>query len=975
NFYALAEAHRLTGDAKYRDAMVKSLERLEPIADNHYGMGLVVLGYDYWARSGLIPAELVRKADRIFLQYLICEAGSWWRRNEDHAVFADNRHHVYGTWGYLQTAKMLWRGLDSRQRDSETGRFIARKIEEGDRWFAACRREYRPTVLSTGVFINLNIFLLHAVQNRAAGVAVPPEQLEELARLSAAAMDNTGGAIGISGYEDTYPGFWRQSYPVGGVLNLAAHLADSPAMRRLRQDLKGVDNQTWWQLSSDNHAWQDGGAIAAKNADYLGFQMVSPRRNAPLYVSYRNGFSPDDLFFCLTGSGTADIGTGDSGKGDQTYPGMLARLSWNSLPFFVQNTNSTTPLNRNTLTLDRTGKAEKVHADLRCESPGKINGVDYLTMFADRYCGADWRRRIIVKDNDFMLFSDTVTAPEKDCFNGILTWRTPYAARRTADGAEIGFNGRLLQMAWAANVPLESRIFRSDATPGAALRPDLIRQYFSSHLEKGESMTVGTLLYPGKEHYQFRMLAPDVFLLRQSTTGALALAGFGKFSTPMLNLDAPAFYLPEDAQGYPAGTLPRELQRLWNAAVPVRVPPRSAVPATDVWRYAGFSPGRLDLRNFVINSPNIPDIEKLCTGNLDRATCHRGKAPLELTVEFPGETYMSEAIMLFAQDNGRGKWYLNPPSASPKVELAIDGQSRPFSNQPSLELDESYKGNTYSYTGTVVPVAASGKKFTFKIDAGQLYQVRFLGAQCPAEALDALAFGKDKLLLRSDRNEIVCLRARDGVELWRRQLPCGIRSWAVTTGLIGLACADSTIKALDPQNGETVWSCDTSSIAMGLPYSIAAYGEGFIASSYYHLTVIGADGGIRNPDQRILPGMWIYDVMGKTDLNADGFPDAIGRALWGHVSLFDGKTGKVDYFANIKGQLKDWRLLKSTDGNPELLIVSYDGIGLYHATIRPELLHDGWDHAPDEDALLLEPRSQRQIWAHRFQSGINAFTE
>ena len=174
---------------------------------------------------------------------------------------------------------MLWRGLSTEQRNSEIGILLKKRIDECNDWFAACRREYRPTVLSTGVFINLHIFLLHAVQNNREEIS--NDWLIELAKLSAAATDNTGGALGLSGYEDTYPGFWTKNYPVGGVLNLIAYLTGSPAIKYLRETLPGTDNNTWWNLSSDIHSWANGKPTVSSGG-FTGFQNVFGN-NFPLF--------------------------------------------------------------------------------------------------------------------------------------------------------------------------------------------------------------------------------------------------------------------------------------------------------------------------------------------------------------------------------------------------------------------------------------------------------------------------------------------------------------------------------------------------------------------------------------------------------------------------------------------------------------------------------------------------------------------
>ena len=85
------------------------------------------------------------------------------------------------------------------------------------------------------------------------------------------------------------------------------------------------------------------------------------------------------------------------------------------------------------------------------------------------------------------------------------------------------------------------------------------------------------------------------------------------------------------------------------------------------------------------------------------------------------------------------------------------------------------------------------------------------------------------------------------------------------------------------------------------------------------------------------------------------------------VNIVDSETGLVDYFANLNGRLINWWYF---DG--KLLIVTQHGVGLYECVFRPGLAIAGFDAAPDEDALLLEPRSQREIWCRKFNSAVRA---
>lgn len=995
NFYHLAEAHRLTGEQKYVDAVRASAEKMQLIKDNHYGMGLVIRGWDYWARSGLLGGELTRKVDQLFMDYLAEECDSWWRRRENKAVFSDNRHHVYGTWGYYQTALMLYRGLDENQRGTAAGRFIKSRIDECEQWFSACCREYVPSVLSTGVFINLNIFALYSLQSGNTEL-FESGRAAEYVKLAVAATDNTGCSVGISGYEDTYPGAWLAGYPVGGVINIAAYVYRSGQYAWLKKHLPGFSNDTWWLLSSDNHSYA--ADIRPEPAsDMLGFMPVFDRKGYPLYVGFRTGFAPDDLAFCITGSGTDDINTGDSGKGRQVYPNMIPRLSWQGVSWLVQNTNFVTPGYRNALTVDTSGGDSRIMNDMKTVFSGHDNGTYFYSGLAEKYCGSDWTRSFIVVGNDFMLVEDRVCTSDAGSAAGTVTWRTPYAAELTDyNRVTAFFNGRQLNFQAVSPQPLAVNIEYSGKQ--GSLSPYVIRQSFSESLNTSGAIAVANLLYPGEPNYAVRLVKPQVYAVRDKRDNSVSLLGFGEFSGGGLMVNGKVFRvgasgwsaldgkLSVNGQTYHGQQLPLNLKyildKIWENAGDKTASEKvgNAAAPEQLWRFADFAKCFPLLTGYEFAAAGAANPAMAFDGNIKRykrASWNRGRK-LDVTVTFPDKVNLRQVAMLYYSDGGRKKLYRKLPDKVGEVKIMnLDPEPDCEAKTeivPYFELDETYKGVPFTYTGALASTDVSGKTFRIQADAASLYQMRLYGgAPVLPEIVDALVYGKDKLLVRNAKDEIACLNITDGKCLWQMQAPFKIMSWTAGKENIALGCMDSTVKGLDPATGKISWSCDTSGIPLGMPYSIAPLNDGFIVSSYYHMNPVGPDGRLHCSEQKTLPGMWLYDVMGNVELNGDGVPDAISRALWGHVNLYDGKTGKVDYFANLRGRLVAWQLFKGRDSKPDLLIVSRDGIGLYDAHIRNELLHEGWDGAPDEDALLIEKRSQREIWSRKFNSEIKAF--
>jgi len=1022
-FYTLSELYLENGDKKFLDLITKIAERMpsntwnDGIHDNHYGMELPVRGWDTFARSGQLSPKLVQKIDQIFLNYLINWENAWWRRKENTPVFYDNRHHVYGTWGYWHVAKMLLNGLTEEQRKSEVGRFLEEKCRECEVWFSSCCRNYEQSILSTGVFINYTIFMLYAFQSgdleifRNGGA-------QKIASLAVSAVDNTGGRVGIAGYEDVYPGTLFSSYPVGPVICLAAFYYKDWELAWLRKHLPGFSTQTWWNLCMDNHSYSFIPDKISFATSYLGFNPIFGTPETPLFLSFRKNYGLEYLYLFITGSGTRNINKGDSGKERQVFPNMIARLSWLGVPWLIQNTNRETVFNRNAMLIDTNNAMTGVANDMELIYNGKINDTFFCSTLAKKYMGSDWKRSYIIVDNSILLIEDDIKALKDADYRAIATWRTPfYVTRKSATVAEIRCNDKYLFISSPENYPhnFDMKTGRALEREGA-VKPGFIRQYIRDNLKNNASMILHNLIYPSSKatpsDFSIRSWKPHISLIKNNKTGEIIIAGFSCLDEKKLSISADAFLLDMSSfrgigknvslniegnkitnQQIPIN-LKRILNEIWNSiSAENKIAPSSQNFKKEIiWSYDSFTMLPRKLNNFIYNSPNTNNLDWAVDGELKRGECAKAKNanPIEISVDFDKEENLREITLLYSHDSGKGNVSRIVPRKSLPVKLSNEDGNIPheinFHSEFFYELDEAYKGAPYIYNGSKILLDVTGKKFRIKIPASALYQISFYGKEEKTRVKDIKLLGSNKksksILILTDTNEIVCLSADTGKCRWKTLIPSDILDWTVGTidnnemEEIGLACMDMSVKKLNPENGEIIFSCPTSPIALGLPYSVATFKggkdvpPGFIFSSYYHMNVIDNNGKLLASEQKILPGMWIYDIMGGSiDLNNDGVSDAIGRALWGHVNLYDGKTGKVDYFANLRGHLVDWKLIKDEKTDKPLLIVAtLNGLGMYDAYIRNELLHEGFKAAPDEDALLLEKRSDRKIWEHKFEA-------
>lgn len=1012
NIYTLFQAYEISGDDKFvelaKESLLAAPENIWQTEgrDNHYGMGLPVRGWSGWARSGKISSELVQKIDQIFLNYLIKWENAWWRRKESSPVFSDNRHHVYGTWGYWQTARMLLDGLTDEQRKSRVGKFLMEKCEECESWFEACRKNYQQAALSSGVFINYTMFLLSAFQAGKTDIFENGGALK-IAELAIGATDNTGGRAGISGYEDSYPGSVEPPYPIGAPICIANFFCQNRQLQWIRENLNGFAPGTWWELSSATHSYEMELASAYASA-FIGFKPLFGSNKKPYFVSFRNGFKKNDLYLFITGNATCDINSGDSGKGRQVYPNMIARMSWNNTPWLLQNSNHKTAFHRNALLVDSAVKPTDVKGDMEVLFNGEKNKVYFFSGRAANYMNSEWTRSYIIVDNSFMIIEDKIKAESSGELSSILTWRSPYNVMPGKEEKELLLknNAETLHIKASSCFDIDTEVRRLRHKEGA-LKPTVIRQYLNGELKENEAIRIFNLFYPSneklKQDFSIKNLTGDACLIKDNVSDEICIVGFGDFKHKNLAISGKAFFLGSKRFSFFGNgdfkimgdkNLDSVLKELWTE----NVGKGKCLPAPEkhlkaIWTFDGFDKIWDKLTDFRYSSQDVKDLQFAFDGNIKRyrsATAAKGK-PFEVLIDFEKPELLTEVEILSHSNNGKttvGK--VIPAKAVPIDIYNADGKKlkkTDVNTEAFWKLDESYKAETYTYTGAKAYLNERGEKFAISTKIPRAYQMNLYGGKkVRPEILEAKlvrVHSSQFIVLQSSNNELACLNAKDGKIIWEKKFP-EILDMAIGDanhdGIdeMAIACRDKSVKRLEPKTGEIIWSCSTWAIPCGLPYSVDIYKgkevKGFIFSSYYHMNIIDLEGNLHDAEQKILPGMWLYNVMGNSlDLNGDGCGDAISRALWGHVNLYDGKTGKVDYFANLKGRLVAWRIFKGKDMKPDLLVLTKDGMGLYDAHIRKELLCKGFPGAPDEDALLVEKRSQREIWSKRFEATAIGF--
>jgi len=1019
NFLPLAAGQLARPDPRFVAGARAAAQAVPPNqwedGDAHYATGHPARGWDFWARSGLLEAELVQRVDQVFLDYLVRYEDAWWRRSEDKPVFAHNRHHVYGTWGYWLMACLLERRLLPAEREGELGRYLAARRTECERWFRAAGRD-EPRILSAGIFHNADTYFLVAamtgdVEFFSSGYA------RRFAEMAAGILDNTGAGLGTGGYEDTYRGANAAGYPISLPVVLSTFYYRDPQLRWLRDHQKGFNLSTWWARISPAHGWTTAKVAPEPPQRLLGVQSLLGPPGRPFFITVREGFDPADLYIGLTGTGQPDMDSSDAGKERQVLPNMIARMSWGGVSWLATNTNRHTAFHRSALTVDADGEPAETLGDTKVLLAERQDDAIFYRGSVEDYGPCAWERSFIILGRRFWLVEDRITAARAATYSGVLTWLLAKPTElRDSRSAEAAWDGQRLSITTAEpNVYLDLAISPPERS---ALTHYVLRLYQSGPLARGEGRSLHTLFAlcsgEGPAGLDVRPAGGRTVLIRDGATGEIYLAGIGGLDRGELKIAAEAFLLApgrcylagQDARGLfgsrpltrgrtPDG-LAETLAGWWKDSAGRPAAPVPAVEAGEpLWEFTDFARTPKKLTGFAVDcgraaQPNAPFQDDIVRSAA--AAWPKGET-INFTATFRRPVHLREIRLINSYSDNASLYHAGPRDNASVVVTQLDGdppRAVPATFRPYARLEEVYKANGTAYRGWTAAVDVEGRRFRIEMNGSSLIHAELRGdgdepdTVADVQAASLRAGGTYDVLVRTKGSEIICLDGRTGQLVWRRAAPAPVLAWVVGDAdgdgkdEIALSCMDEKVYRL-AADGTVLWGCPVSRTKHTLGYALDIWAgdgreTGFVVSSYYRMHLIGLDGKPILDQTRIIPGMWLYDCFGgRIDLNGDGVCDAISRALWGHVNLFDGKTKKVDYFANLRGGLVRWEVLTGANGRgPQLLVASENGLGLYDAAIREERLTDGWDEAPDEDALLIEPRSKRARWEHHFLSPVAA---
>jgi outer membrane protein assembly factor BamB len=157
--------------------------------------------------------------------------------------------------------------------------------------------------------------------------------------------------------------------------------------------------------------------------------------------------------------------------------------------------------------------------------------------------------------------------------------------------------------------------------------------------------------------------------------------------------------------------------------------------------------------------------------------------------------------------------YLDPPFTSNKWSLAI---GHLIEHGPIIAGERLY---ILDLEGIAYAVDKNTGKVIWKKDYGEL------SAAAPAFS-DGILY-----LTNLDPDQIIAVRARDGKELWRKQLgsPGSESSPMVVKDKLILGCQCGSVYALNPKTGKTIWETETAGEVKGA----VAYHDGVIFGSNY----------------------------------------------------------------------------------------------------------------------------------------------
>lgn len=241
----------------------------------------------------------------------------------------------------------------------------------------------------------------------------------------------------------------------------------------------------------------------------------------------------------------------------------------------------------------------------------------------------------------------------------------------------------------------------------------------------------------------------------------------------------------------------------------------------------------------------------------------------------------------------------------------------------------------------------------------------------------------EKLIFGSDRFGLVALAARNGQQLWRRQLDGPVTAQPLVHEQAIYAGTDTgSLYAFDAAGGKESWK-----ISLGAPL------HGSFLLAYQRLYVGTADEGIHAVDPSTGKVLWTYrrPAFGGTSVRGGGNPSAINGRIWmgfsdGSLLGLNPESGAVESersfrdnlkFADIDAKVVGWRdgmLVSTYDGR--LRFLRKDGSTIWEfpaGGARAPLLSDGevlYYPSSDGAVYAISGQSGKEIWNFPLRRGV-----
>ena len=256
----------------------------------------------------------------------------------------------------------------------------------------------------------------------------------------------------------------------------------------------------------------------------------------------------------------------------------------------------------------------------------------------------------------------------------------------------------------------------------------------------------------------------------------------------------------------------------------------------------------------------------------------------------------------------------------PFLNESHSGAPHQFSLNPSLIWSEKldFEGNRV-LQNTASPVAAEGKIFCADA-AGIIYALdRKTGKRIWRVSTNligkdgqtgcALAYDSGKLIVSNSFSECFCLESKTGKILWRIKLPATCKGDGITIadGKAFILCANSTINAINLENGRTLWTHSgmiSDSIFIGSAGACYSDGVLFVAYPSGEIFALQSENGTVLWDNMISKFSLTEAARARTHIRAcpvvkEGRLYVVSSS--GQITVFDANTGIEIWSKNVGG--------------------------------------------------------------------------